>query len=711
MTRRDRSRAAGSGPAGIGNGFDPGGEPCAPCVAQLHSPAERLAALREAVHHEPDPLVTLTHLLHLCRDEHRVLWAQAGSPGIRATVANVLAPLRTVVGSGPAAATLDAPVRQALAEALRPVDGAAPVVIAHALAQFLDDHYRQCVTESFRRRSPYQPGVGDPVPLGGPDIRAVMDMRPTSPPWRLANRLDETRRVRLAGGWVTQFRIVFDYSLFDALPGLVTADTIVATCHPNRALTEFTLPRDSTQPTFPVQPTDLDRQRRHLDQLIGRAAAAGASIIVLPELCVTESLARHLQDWVRREDGPRLLVAGSYHHVDGSPPRRRNTAIAWVRGHDQPLTHDKHSPAEQPILEDIQPQGWPELRVYVTADGWHLVIAICRDLLNPEAVHTLAETGANLVLVPAMSESLAPFTGQVAHLVGSGQAIIALANNPADWARSGDPAPHRSARALFGHPGLGQQTRVVASPDTAPGIATLNVRSGLIGWTSADSQDSPGDPPGDQPSSSQTLPEWAARLAAAIRRYRQYEPPPPKPITLRPAAVLVLLTDGPTGPQILLTTRAPDLRDYPGRRVFPGGVRDPQDDGPVATALREAGEEIGLDPGSVQILGVLPALAEPETRFLVTPVLGWSARPEYTRPVNLAEVTSVHDVPLRQLTHPGHDRDGVPDPPSPELTGLGSMTAMVIDMLLTLLAEPIHPSGSGHDRASAKDPDAPGPPW
>ncbi|WP_241032055.1 MULTISPECIES: NUDIX domain-containing protein [Rhodococcus] len=680
-------------------------------MAQLHSPAERLAALREAVHHEPDPLVTLTHLLHLCRDEHRVLWAQAGSPGIRATVANVLAPLRTVVGSGPAAATLDAPVRQALAEALRPVDGAAPVVIAHALAQFLDDHYRQCVTESFRRRSPYQPGVGDPVPLGGPDIRAVMDMRPTSPPWRLANRLDETRRVRLAGGWVTQFRIVFDYSLFDALPGLVTADTIVATCHPNRALTEFTLPRDSTQPTFPVQPTDLDRQRRHLDQLIGRAAAAGASIIVLPELCVTESLARHLQDWVRREDGPRLLVAGSYHHVDGSPPRRRNTAIAWVRGHDQPLTHDKHSPAEQPILEDIQPQGWPELRVYVTADGWHLVIAICRDLLNPEAVHTLAETGANLVLVPAMSESLAPFTGQVAHLVGSGQAIIALANNPADWARSGDPAPHRSARALFGHPGLGQQTRVVASPDTAPGIATLNVRSGLIGWTSADSQDSPGDPPGDQPSSSQTLPEWAARLAAAIRRYRQYEPPPPKPITLRPAAVLVLLTDGPTGPQILLTTRAPDLRDYPGRRVFPGGVRDPQDDGPVATALREAGEEIGLDPGSVQILGVLPALAEPETRFLVTPVLGWSARPEYTRPVNLAEVTSVHDVPLRQLTHPGHDRDGVPDPPSPELTGLGSMTAMVIDMLLTLLAEPIHPSGSGHDRASAKDPDAPGPPW
>lgn len=687
---------AGSTPTETGNGFDPSGEPCAPCVAQLYSPVERLAALRAAVRHESDPLVTLTHLLHLCRDEHPVLWEQAGNLDIRATVANVLAPLRTVAASGPAAATLDKPVREALATALRPVGGAAPVVIAHALALFLDDQYGQFFADSFRRRSPYQPGVGDPVPLGGPDIRAVIDMQPTSPPWRLANRLDETRRVRLAGEWATQFRIVFDYSVFDILSGLVTADTIVATCHPNRALTEFSLPGDPTQPAFPVQPADLDRQRRHLDQLIGAAAGVGASIIVLPELCVTESLARHLQDWVRRADGPRLLVAGSYHHAHGVPPRRRNTAIAWVRGHDQPLTHDKHSPAEQPILEDIQPQGWPELRVYVTADGWHLVIAICRDLLNPQAVHALAETGANLVLVPAMSESLAPFTGQVAHLVGSGQAFVAVSNNPADWAGRGVHTPHRSARALFGHPGLGQQTRLVASPDAAPGVATLTVRSGLIGWTSAESEDSPGHPPGDRPSSAETLPGWAARLAATVGRYQQYEQPP-EPITLRPAAVLVLLTDGPTGPRLLLTERAPDLRDYPGRLVFPGGVRDPQDDGPVATALREAGEEVGLDPNSVRILGVLPPLADPATRFLVTPVLGWSARPAYTRPVNLAEVSSLHVVPLQQLAtrseaaHPGHDPDVALGPWSPDLTGLGSMTAVVIDLLLALLSEPIHP--------------------
>lgn len=283
MTRGgDWSIAAGSPSAGNGTRFGPGGFPCSPCVASLHSPTERLAALRAAVQQEPDPLVTLTHLLHLCRDEHRVLWEQAANPDIRATVANVLAPLRTVARSHPAAATLDAPVRQLLVEALRPVDGAAPVVIAHALAQFLDGHYGEFFTDSFRRRSPYQPGVGGPVPLGCPDIRAVMDMQPTSPPWRLANRLDETRRVRLAGGWATQFRIVFDYSLFDVLKGVVTADTIIATCHPNRALTEFTLPRDPTQPTYPVRPADLDRQRGHLVRLIGLATEAGASSLCCP---------------------------------------------------------------------------------------------------------------------------------------------------------------------------------------------------------------------------------------------------------------------------------------------------------------------------------------------------------------------------------------------------------------------------------------------
>ncbi|WP_084027848.1 NUDIX domain-containing protein [Mycobacterium avium] len=677
----------------MANGFDADRMPCSPCVARLQSPAERLEYLRTRVRDETDPLVTLTHLLHLCRDEHQVLWTQVTDPGVSARVTSILQPVTAVAASRRVEAEIDPPLRAALADALVPVDAVAPVVIAHALAQFLDEHYPRALTASFHRRSPYQPAVGDPMPLGVPDIREVIQMHPTSPPWRLANRVDETRHVRLAGGWATQFRVVFDYSAFDALAGLVSADTIIATCHPNRDLSEFRLPADTTKPAFPVRPSDLARQQLVIDRLIAGAVEEGASIVVLPELCVTESLAHRLQEWVSREDGPRLLVAGSYHHRGGFPRKRANTAISWVQGHPSPLMHDKHSPAEHPIVEDIQPQGWPELRVYVTADGWHLMVAICRDLLNPEAVHALTEAGANLVLVPAMSETLAPFTGQIGHLVSSGQAFVAVANNPADW--SDGTAVRRPARALFGHPGLGQQVRLIASPDSAPGIAAMRVRSALIGWTSADYRAAAARVADDRSPSPSERPGWVASLSATLReRYPQPARPRTQDIAavmLRRAAVLVLLTNNAQGPRVLLTERAPDLSDYPGRLTFPGGVCEPGDADVAETARREAAEEIGLDPASVQLVGLLPAVTDPESRFLVTPVVAFSDLPRYAGPANLAEVASVREVELSQIgtftTQPNPAGEAGLSQSELLAPRLGSLTATVIDLVCALLGE------------------------
>lgn len=128
-------------------------------------------------------------------------------------------------------------------------------------------------------------------------------------------------------------------------------------------------------------------------------------------------------------------------------------------------------------------------------------------------------------------------------------------------------------------------------------------------------------------SSGQQTPEWVTRLATETRQNRPLEQSPTQPVTLRPASILVLCTDGTSGPRLLLTERAPDLRDYPGQLVFPGGAAEPHDRGPVATALREAHEEVGLDPDSVHLIGLLPAVALPESHFLVTPVLAWSTEP------------------------------------------------------------------------------------
>ncbi len=458
---------------------------CTPCVAQLNTPADRLAALLTVIAAETEPIVTLTHLLQLCRDEHIVLWERVSDPDCQDRVAQTLSRLGQHISATPSVATLDQRMRSLLTKSLNSMSDVPPVVVAHALAQFLDEHYAHTFTRFFRDRSPYQPAVGDPIPLDFPNLRELTAMPFTSPPWRLANRLDQTRHIRLAGDWAVQYRLVFDYSLADALTGLITAETVIATCHPNHSVTEFSLPHDAHGRTFPIRPINLDRQRKDLNWLIGAATEAGADIVVLPELCVTEELATELQHWVRRPDGPRLLVAGSYHHQhrDRLAPftdRRRNTALVWARGHDQPFEHDKHSAGDSPIAEDIQPAGWPELRVHVI-DGWHMVIAVCRDLLNPEAVHALTAIGANLVLVPAMSETLLAFGGQGSSLVGNCQAILAVANNPSEWPSDVHP-PSRPARALFGHPGLTEQTIDVHSREPGPGVALFALKSAEVTW-------------------------------------------------------------------------------------------------------------------------------------------------------------------------------------------------------------------------------------
>ena len=663
-------------------------DPTPSCVAGLATPAERLAATCRAIAREREPLVTLTHLLHLCRDEHPALRAGLADPVSADRVGGLRAELAAVL---PAAGTADriAPgVAATLAAALEPLDGIPAVVVARALAELIDDRYGPTFTASFSRRSPYPPGVGDPVPLDSPDLREVTDLSPTSPPWRLANRLDETRRVRLAGEWAAQFRVVFDYSLSGALAGLVAADTVVATIHPNAALEEFRLPEDGRERSFPVQPRDVDGQRRRIDALISTAVDRGASIVVLPELSVTEALARDLEDWVRRPGSLRLLVAGSYHHElpDADTPVRRNTALAWVRGADHPLTQDKHSPADRPVVEDLTPEGWPELRVHVTADGWHVVLAICRDLLNPRAVEALTEAGANLVLVPAMSETLVPFGSPVAHLVGDDQALVVVANNPAQWSRDAQPVAPRPARALVGHPGFGQLTRSVATTEAVPGVALLRIRSGELKWVPVavpDPVDGTGAHPGlAEPSWTRSLSEYTRRWSGASR--------PGTTVTLRTAAVLVLVLERPDGPHVVLTKRTSDLADYPGELVFPGGAAEEGDAGPVGTALREAREETGLDTAGVHVIGVLPSYALLDSHFLVTPVLAWSATPSFPDSTNLAEVESILEVPLAGPPR----REGTASEASP----YGRMTEAVLDLVAGLLSGGTGMPGPAADR-------------
>ncbi|NMO52199.1 CoA pyrophosphatase [Actinoplanes sp. TBRC 11911] len=119
----------------------------------------------------------------------------------------------------------------------------------------------------------------------------------------------------------------------------------------------------------------------------------------------------------------------------------------------------------------------------------------------------------------------------------------------------------------------------------------------------------------------------------------------------RASAVLVLLGDGP---DLLVLQRAATMRNHAGQPAFPGGATDPEDADAVATALREAEEEVGLDPASTEPLALLPDLYIPVSSFVVTPVLAWWRHPHPVSPREPAEVAHVARLPISELVDPGN---------------------------------------------------------
>jgi 8-oxo-dGTP pyrophosphatase MutT (NUDIX family) len=131
----------------------------------------------------------------------------------------------------------------------------------------------------------------------------------------------------------------------------------------------------------------------------------------------------------------------------------------------------------------------------------------------------------------------------------------------------------------------------------------------------------------------------------------------------REAAVLVLFSGPQTGPadgsvpddaDLLLTVRASTLRHHAGQAAFPGGASDPGDEGPVATALREAHEETGIDAARLHPLATMERTFIAPSRFHVVPVLAYSPDPGPVDVVNDAETAIVARVPVRAFINPAN---------------------------------------------------------
>jgi 8-oxo-dGTP pyrophosphatase MutT (NUDIX family) len=160
------------------------------------------------------------------------------------------------------------------------------------------------------------------------------------------------------------------------------------------------------------------------------------------------------------------------------------------------------------------------------------------------------------------------------------------------------------------------------------------------------------------------------------------------------AAVLLALFGWPDDPGLIFTERRADLRRHAGEVSFPGGRRDEEDADLAATALREAEEEIGLDPASVEISGALPPTGTFVTGYRIQPFVGLIPDPrELDLTPNPQEVETVLAYSL-DLLREGYGmrrlvRRGVPiHTPTYEAEGrlIWGATARVLGDLLDRLA-------------------------
>ena len=188
------------------------------------------------------------------------------------------------------------------------------------------------------------------------------------------------------------------------------------------------------------------------------------------------------------------------------------------------------------------------------------------------------------------------------------------------------------------------------------------------------------------------IPAWMGR---AVDRFEEaghdwFRDHPPPPDNDRMAAVLMLFGADATGGQsVVLTERSHSLRAHPGQVSFPGGRVDDTDEHTVAAALREAEEEVGVDPTSVTIVHDFPPLYLSPSRNAVTPVLAWWHTPGPLAAVDVAEVARVVRVPVAELLDPAHRFTSVFGPfkgPGFEVDGLfvWGFTAMLLSALFDL---------------------------
>ena len=150
-----------------------------------------------------------------------------------------------------------------------------------------------------------------------------------------------------------------------------------------------------------------------------------------------------------------------------------------------------------------------------------------------------------------------------------------------------------------------------------------------------------------------TTPKWFQQLEkiAPSLTSEQLSWQPVPETSEREAAVLILFSEIDGEPSVTLIERPGHMRNHAGQPAFPGGGLD-EGETAIEGALREAAEEIGLRPETVEIIGELPKLWVPVSGYVVTPIVAWWREPHEIAPLDAMEVERVERISIADLVRP-----------------------------------------------------------
>ncbi len=364
--------------------------------------------------------------------------------GWRATLAESLrAALRATVASleHVASRTTIAVLWDRLHEALPERPDLARVLVARLCADALDEAVGHQFVACFRQRARWRLAPGDPFPVAAPALRELFGKHLTSHPDHRDQTIDRTTRLALAPE-ADGVELVLDLEADLPVPG---ADATIAVCLPLAApLTELHWDEDPVRGRFfGVRPRDPAAASRAVGEVVAQALAARATLVVFPELSVTDDGLAVIAGAAATAVPPPLVVAGTRHTDDGGPARN----VATVMAGDRRLEHGKWNPfVHGELVEGIA--GSPaQVIVRGTIDdagrfAWSLAVLVCKDFLSLGAHLALTAVRPSLIVVPAMSDRTAVFEADAIGLTAATQATCVIANQvgPAGAGEPEDPA-------------------------------------------------------------------------------------------------------------------------------------------------------------------------------------------------------------------------------------------------------------------------------